>query len=85
MIPAGELWVKKFQKRKAEKIKALTTRVRKGGGVLLTFYIHQIVKTVIMKNQVNQVNNLKVCVSQKIHSLLDYNFVFSLVRKISNT
>lgn len=38
-----------------------------------------------MKNQVNQVNNLKVCVSQKIHSLLHYNFVFSLVRKISNT
>lgn len=32
MIPAGELWVKKFQKRKAEKIKALMTRVRKGGG-----------------------------------------------------
>ena len=83
MIPAGELWVKKFQKRKAEKIKTLMTRVRRGG--LLTFYIHQIVKTVIMKNQVNQVNNLKVCVSQKIHSLLDYNFVFSLVRKISNT
>lgn len=84
MIPASELWVKKFQKRKAEKTKALMTRVRKGG-VLLTFYIHQIVKTVIMKNQVNQVNNLKVCVSQKIHSLLHYNFVFSLVRKISNT
>ena len=80
MIPAGELWVKKFQKRKAEKIKTLMTRVR-GGGVLLTFYIHQIVKTVIMKNQIN---NLKVCVSQKIHSLQDYNFVFSLVRKISN-
>ena len=79
MIPAGELWVKKFQKRKAEKIKTLMTRVR--GGVLLTFYIHQIVKTVIMKNQIN---NLKVCVSQKIHSLQDYNFVFSLVRKISN-
>ena len=32
MIPAGELWVKKFQKRKAEKIKTLMTRVR-GGGV----------------------------------------------------
>lgn len=32
MIPAGELRVKKFQKRKAEKIKALMTRVREGGG-----------------------------------------------------
>lgn len=32
MIPASELWVKKFQKRKAEKTKALMTRVRKGGG-----------------------------------------------------
>lgn len=31
MIPAGELWVKKFQKRKAEKIKTLVTRVRGGG------------------------------------------------------
>lgn len=39
MIPAGELWVKKFQKRKAEKIKALTTRVRKGGSFLHFTYI----------------------------------------------
>ena len=32
MIPAGEQRVKKFQKRKAEKIKALTRRVKGGGG-----------------------------------------------------
>ena len=37
MIPAGELWVKKFQKRKAEKIKTLMTRVRGGGGSFLHF------------------------------------------------
>lgn len=35
MIPAGELWVKKFQKRKAEKIKALMTRVRGGPSYIL--------------------------------------------------
>lgn len=38
MIPAGELWVKKFQKRKAEKIKTLMTRVR-GGSFLHFTYI----------------------------------------------
>lgn len=37
MIPASELWVKKFQKRKAEKIKTFMTRVRKGGGSFLHF------------------------------------------------
>ena len=39
MIPAGELWVKKFQKRKAEKIKTLMTRVRGGGSFLHFTYI----------------------------------------------
>ena len=84
MIPAGEQQVKNFRKGRLKRLRLDKEGKGGGGGVLLTFHKHQKVKTIIMKNQIH---NLRVCVSQnckkqKIHSLLGYNFVFSLVGKI---